>query len=145
MDNNVPNDLVCGFAHELVNLEDTEEHDVAPSPNKQVFPFAGNSSQVSKTPPTSRLIAYKKSRVDGKPNKRHKRLNDESIELAKALFKFAKSSTKIEVMKFEIQKEIALKTMESQLAMVWMFVEIMRSNGNESGEGGGSDGSGSKD
>jgi hypothetical protein len=145
MDNNVPNDLVCGFAHELVNLEDTEEHGVQTSPNEQVFPFVGNSSQVSKTPPMSSLIACKKSRVDGKPNKRCKRLNDESIELAKALFKFAKSSTKIEVMKFEIQKEIALKTMESQLAMVWMFVEIMRSNGNGSGGGGGSDGSGNKD
>jgi hypothetical protein len=109
MDNNVPNDLVCGFAHELVNLEDIEEHDVPPSPNKQVFPFACNFFQVSKTPPMSKLIACKKSRVDGKPNKRCRRLNDESIKLATALFKFAKSSTKIEVMKFEIQKEIALK------------------------------------
>jgi hypothetical protein len=102
MDNNVPNDLVCGFAHEHVNLEDIEEHDVPPSPNKQVLPSIGNSSQVSKTRPTSRIIACKKPRVDGKPNKRCKRLNDESIRLAKALFKFAKSSTKIEVMKIEV-------------------------------------------
>jgi hypothetical protein len=61
------------------------------------------------------------------------------------LIKFAKSSTKIEVMKIEVWKEIALKTMESQLAMVWMFVKIMHSNGSGSGWGGGSDGSGSKD
>jgi hypothetical protein len=42
MDNNVPNDLVCGFTHVHVNLEDTEKHDAPP--NKQVLPFAGNSS-----------------------------------------------------------------------------------------------------
>ncbi len=42
--------------------------------------------------------------MDGKPNKRRKRLNDESIRLAEALFEFAKSSTKIEVMKIEVQK-----------------------------------------
>ncbi len=61
------------------------------------------------------------------------------------MFKFAKSSTKIEVMKIEIQKEIALKTMENQYVMVWMFVEIMCSNGSGSGGGGGNDGNGSKD
>jgi hypothetical protein len=44
MDNNVLNDLVCGFTHVHVNLKDTEEHDVPP-PNKQVLPFPGNSSQ----------------------------------------------------------------------------------------------------
>jgi hypothetical protein len=142
MDNNVLNDLVCGFADELVNLEDIEENDVPPSANKQVLLFAGNSSQVTKTPPTSRLIVCKKLEVDGKPNKRRKRLNDESIELAKALFKFAKSSTKIEVMKIEVQKEIALKTMQNQLDVVWMFLEIMRSNG---AGGGDNDGNGSKD
>jgi len=47
MDNNVLNDLVCGFAHELVNFENNEEHDVPPSPNKQVLLFVNNSSQVS--------------------------------------------------------------------------------------------------
>ncbi len=103
MDNNVPNDLVCGFTHVPVNLEDTKEHDV-PLPNKQVLPFTCNSSQVSKNPLTLRLITCKKPRVDGKPNKRCKRLNDESIGLAEALFEFAKSSTKIEVMKIEVQK-----------------------------------------
>jgi hypothetical protein len=35
--------------------------------------------------------------------------------------------------------------MENQYAMVWMFVEIMHSNGSGSGGGGGNDGSGSKD
>jgi hypothetical protein len=48
-------------------------------------------------------------------------------------------------MKIEIQKEIALKTMENQYVMVWMFVEIMCSNGSGSGGGGGNDGNGSKD
>jgi hypothetical protein len=38
-----------------------------PSPNRQVPPFAGNSSQVSKTPPTLRSAACKKRGVDGKP------------------------------------------------------------------------------
>jgi len=70
----------------------------------QVFPFASNSFQISQTPPTLRLITCKKSRVDGKPNKRRKRLNDESIRLAEALFESAKSSTKIKVMKIEVQK-----------------------------------------
>jgi hypothetical protein len=102
MANNVPNHLVCGFVHEQVNLEDTKEHDVPPSSNKQVLPSACNSSQISKTPPTSKIIACKKPRVNGKPNKRCKRLNNESIGLAKALIKFAKSSTKIEVMKIEV-------------------------------------------
>jgi hypothetical protein len=54
MDNGVPIDSVGGSAQEPVNLEDTEEHDAPPSPNRQVRPFAGNSSQLSKTPPTRR-------------------------------------------------------------------------------------------
>jgi hypothetical protein len=83
--------------------------------------------------------------VDDKPNMKRKRLNDESIGIVKALFKFAKSFTKIELMKIEVQKEVALKTMENQLDVVWMFVEIMRSNGIGSGGGGGNDGNGSKD
>jgi hypothetical protein len=48
-------------------LEDTEKHDAPPPPNKQFHPFAGNSSQGSKTPPTPRSAAYKKPGVDGKP------------------------------------------------------------------------------
>jgi hypothetical protein len=67
MDNGVPIDSVGGSAQEPVNLEDTEEHDAPPSPNRQVAPFAGNSSRVSKTPPTLRSAAYKKPGVDGKP------------------------------------------------------------------------------
>ncbi len=35
--------------------------------------------------------------------------------------------------------------MENQLVMVWMFVEIMCSNGSGSGGSGGNDGNGSKD
>jgi len=36
---------------EHVNLEDTEEHDAPPSPNRQIPPFAGNSSlEAVKTP-----------------------------------------------------------------------------------------------
>ncbi len=60
MDNGVPIDSVGGSAQEPVNLEDTEEHDAPPSPNRQVPPLAGNSSQVSKTPPTLRSAACKK-------------------------------------------------------------------------------------
>jgi hypothetical protein len=67
MDNGVPIDSVGGSAQEPVNLEDTEEHDAPPSPNRQVPPFAGNSSQASKTPPTLRSAACKKPGVDGKP------------------------------------------------------------------------------
>jgi hypothetical protein len=65
-DNGVPNDLVGGSVQEPVNLEDTEEHDAPPSPNRQVPPFAGISSQGSKTPPTPRSAACKKPGVDGK-------------------------------------------------------------------------------
>ncbi len=66
MDNGVPIDSVGGSAQEPVNLEDTEEHDVSPSPDRQVPPFASNSSRVSKTPPTPRSAACKKPGVDGK-------------------------------------------------------------------------------
>jgi len=66
-DNGVPIDSVGGSVQEPVNLEDTEEHDAPPSPNRQVPPFAGNSSQGSKTPPTPRSAACKKPGVDGKP------------------------------------------------------------------------------
>jgi hypothetical protein len=45
--------------------------------------------------------------LDGKPNKRRKRLSDGSVGLAEAMSKFAESSAKIEAMKIEIQKEIA--------------------------------------
>ncbi len=37
MDNGVPIDLVGGSVQEPVNLEDTEEHDAPPSPNRQLF------------------------------------------------------------------------------------------------------------
>jgi hypothetical protein len=67
MDNGVPIDSVGGSMQEPVNLEDTEEHDVSPSPDRQVPPFASNSSRVSKTPPTPRSAACKKPGVDGKP------------------------------------------------------------------------------
>jgi hypothetical protein len=66
MDNDVPIDSIGGSAQEPVNLEDTEEHD-APSPNRQVPPFASNSSQGSKTPPTPTSAACKKPGVDSKP------------------------------------------------------------------------------
>jgi len=51
MDNRVPIDSVGGSAQEPVNLEDTEEHDAPPSPNRQVPPFAGKlfSSQQDST------------------------------------------------------------------------------------------------
>ncbi len=65
MDNGVPIDSVGRCAQEPVNLECTEKHDTPP--NKQVPPFAGNSSQGSKTPPTPRSAACKKPGVDGKP------------------------------------------------------------------------------
>ncbi len=54
MDNGAPINSVGGSAQEPVNVEDTEAHDALPSPNRQVPPFAGNSSQGSKTPPTPR-------------------------------------------------------------------------------------------
>ncbi len=56
-----------GSAQEPVNLENTEEHDAPPSPNRQVPPFAGNSSQGSKTPPTLRSANCKKPGVGRKP------------------------------------------------------------------------------
>jgi hypothetical protein len=115
MDNGVPIDSLGGSAQEPVNLEETEEHDAPPSPDRQVPPFASNYSQVSKTPPTPRSAACKKPGVDGKLNKRRKRLSDGSVGLAEALSKFAEFSAKIAAMKIEIQKEIALKTMKNQL------------------------------
>jgi hypothetical protein len=60
MDNGIPIDSLGGSAQEPVNLEETEEHDAPPSPDRQVPPFASNSSQVSKTPPTPRSAACKK-------------------------------------------------------------------------------------
>jgi len=60
MDNGVPIDLVGGSVQKSVNLEDTEDHD-APSPSRQVPPFAGNSSQGSRTPPTPRSAACKRA------------------------------------------------------------------------------------
>jgi hypothetical protein len=45
--NGVPIDSVGGSAQEPVNLEDTEEHDAPPSPNRHVPPFAGDSSHSS--------------------------------------------------------------------------------------------------
>jgi hypothetical protein len=81
MDNGVQIDLMGGSAQEPVNLEDTEEHDAPP--------FAGNSSQVSKTPPTLRSAACKKPGADGKPNKRCKWLSDGSVGVAEAFSKFA--------------------------------------------------------
>jgi hypothetical protein len=140
MDNGFPTDSEGGFVQELVNLEDTEEHDPPPFPDRQVPPFASNFSRVSKTPPTQRSAG-----VDNKPNKRLKKLSDGSIGLAEALSKFAESYAKIEAMKLEVQKEIALKTMDNQLAMVQMFAEIMRGSRSGGGGGGGRDGSGSKD
>ncbi len=66
MDNGVPIDSVGGSAQEPVNLEDTEEHDAPPCPNRQVPPFASNSSQGSKIAPTPRSAACKKPGVDSK-------------------------------------------------------------------------------
>jgi hypothetical protein len=76
MDNAVPIDSVGGSAQELVNLEDTEEHDAPPSPDRQAPPFASNSSQVSKTRRTPRSAACKKPGVDCKPPQKsvHKKL-----------------------------------------------------------------------
>jgi len=51
MDNGIPIDSLGGSAQAPVNLEETEEHDAPPSPDRQVPPFASSSSQVSKTPP----------------------------------------------------------------------------------------------
>ncbi|CAK9229006.1 unnamed protein product [Sphagnum troendelagicum] len=45
MDNGVPIDWVGGSAQESVNLEESEEHDAPPCPNRRVPPFASNSSQ----------------------------------------------------------------------------------------------------
>jgi len=88
MDNGVQIDLMGGSAQEPVNLEDTEEHDAPPCPDRQVPPFAGNS-QVSKTPPTLRSATCKKPGVDAKPNKRRKWLSDGSFGIAEAFSKFA--------------------------------------------------------
>jgi hypothetical protein len=57
LDNGVPIDSVGGSAQESVNLEDSEEHDAPPCPNRKVPPFASNSSQGSKIAPTPRSAA----------------------------------------------------------------------------------------
>ncbi|CAK9881812.1 unnamed protein product [Sphagnum jensenii] len=64
MGNGAPTYSVGGSAREPVNWEDIEEHDAPPSPDRQAPPFASNSSQVSKTPPTPRSAACKKPGVD---------------------------------------------------------------------------------
>ncbi len=66
-------------------MENTEEHDAPPSLDRQVPPFVNYFFQVNKTPPTSRLVAYKKPWVDNKLNKKRKKLSGESVGLAKAL------------------------------------------------------------
>jgi hypothetical protein len=66
MHNGVPIDSEGGSVQEPVNLEDTEEHDAPPSPNRQVPPFAGNSSQGSKTPPTPRSASSLKEARGGR-------------------------------------------------------------------------------
>jgi hypothetical protein len=93
-DNGIPIDLLGVSAQEPVNLEETEEHDPPPSPDRQVPPFASNSSQVSMTPPTPRSAACKKPGVDGKLNKRRQRLSDGSVGLAEALSKFRRAFCK---------------------------------------------------
>ncbi len=100
-------------------MENTEERDAPPSPNRQVPPFASNFSQVSKTPPTLRSAACKKPRVDNKPNKRRKRLSDESVGLAKALSTFVETFAKIEAMKFEIQTEMCFENYE-KFNLLWL-------------------------
>jgi uncharacterized membrane protein YgcG len=77
--------------------------------------------------------------VDGKPNKKCKKLNNEFVQLVKASSKFTKSFTKIEAMKIEIQKEIALNTMDHQFVMARMFIKIMRGSGVGGVNGGGGD------
>jgi hypothetical protein len=57
MDNGVPTDSVGGSAQEPVNLENTEEHDASSPPNRQVPPFAGNSSRGSKNPHTHTQVS----------------------------------------------------------------------------------------
>ncbi len=74
--------------------------------------------------------------MDGKPNKKCKKFNNGFAQLVEALSKFTKSFTKIKAIKIEIQKEIALNTMDHQFVMATMFIKIMKG----SGVGGGGDG-----
>ncbi|CAK9275817.1 unnamed protein product [Sphagnum jensenii] len=48
-------------------LQDLLKHGAAPTPDKQVPPFADSSSQVSKTPTKMRAAAWKKPGVCAKP------------------------------------------------------------------------------
>ncbi|KAH9555437.1 hypothetical protein CY35_08G114300 [Sphagnum magellanicum] len=66
MDNGVPIDSVGGSTQEPVNLEDSEEYDAPPPPDRQAPPFASNSSEVNKTPPTPRSTACTKPGVDAR-------------------------------------------------------------------------------
>jgi hypothetical protein len=52
------------------------------------------------------------------------RLSDGFVGLAEELSKLTESSTNIEAVKIEGQKEIAFKTMENQLLVAWMWVLI---------------------
>jgi hypothetical protein len=54
------------LSRSLSTWEDTEEHDAPPCPNRQVPPFATNSSQGSKIAPTPRSAACKNPGVDSK-------------------------------------------------------------------------------
>ncbi len=81
--------------------------------------------------------------MDGKPNKKCKEFNNGFVRLVEALSKFTKSFTKIKAMKIEIQKEIALNTMDHQFVMARMFIKIMKGRGVGGVNGGGGGGSGS--
>ncbi len=57
-----------GSAQEPVNLEDTEEHDALPAPNRQVPPLQATLLKAVRLHPhRGQQAACKKPGVDGKP------------------------------------------------------------------------------
>lgn len=109
------------------------------SPATQV-PAFGENPQPPTTPQTP---ACASKEVGGAPNKRLKTAAQAATEgatiIATALGKFAEASSKIEVMKMEANKEVALKMIElddrnaeRQLQLAQLFVSAMR-QGNGAG------------
>ncbi len=71
------------------------------------------------------IIVWKKAKVNGEPNKKHKRSNgDDFSTLTFAFVKFVKFSSKIETMKMELQSQIIKEAMEVQKSIAKMAMEM---------------------
>jgi hypothetical protein len=68
------------------------------------------------------IIVWKKAKVNGEPNKKHKRSNGD--DFSTLTFAFVKFSSKIETMKMELQSQIIKEAMEVQKSIAKMAMEM---------------------